>query len=813
MTAVCVPVTCNKDCGGGCPLLAHVEDGRVTRITDNQAGGSYMSGCVRGYEMPRVQYAPDRVHRPLVQTGPRGSRHFKEVEWPVALDLVARRLAEIREQHGNEAILRLGGSGSVRGALHNTAHLTRRFLGLFGGFVETTSSYSIAAAQFATPFVLGTMMAGIDPATLQYSNLIILWGANISDTRLGCDLGARIWEAKDRGIEVVVIDPRRTATVRHLGTQWLQILPGTDTALMMALLHVLIEEGLVDRGFVARTSIGFDDMEMYVMGEAGEAPKTPAWAEAICGVPAGQITRLARMLGQARPAALIPGFSIQRTIGGEEAVRMAITLQVATGNLGRLGGSSGALATGYLPTPRVGRIQVPPNPVQASVPVLLWPDAVLEGKRGGYDSDIKAIYNVGGNFLVQGCDLHKSIRAFEGVQFAVAHDYALTPTAQYCDVVLPTTTFLERNDIVFPQNGNYVLYSNQAVAPMPEAQNDYAIYCELAGRLGFLDAFAEGRNEKEWLQHFLDGSEIPDVEAFRETGIYFGQDQERVAFSAFATDPGGHPLNTPSGRIEISSAAYADTGYPPIPTCRILPTEKRYPLRLITPHPRYRTHSQCDNIAWFKERERQVLWIHPQDAAARGIENGQVVTVRSPEGKMRIEALVTEDIMAGVVGLLEGVWPVFDADGTEIAGAANVLTSTQPTMPSQGTRTHSVLVEVDGRKTDLPRKEVDEHRWSSITGSVEGPGQDCAHGAQDVADGKDVQALGAQSHHLRRVVKGGHDRLGQRHDGSDTSQLPPSIAAPPTQQRCRLTARGFGAIMGGSESAPEPVHGSIVIRQ
>jgi anaerobic dimethyl sulfoxide reductase subunit A len=680
-----------------------VDDGRVTRITDNPAGGRYMSGCVRGYEMTRALYATDRLQRPLVQTGPRGSDNFKEVDWPAALDLVARRLAEIREEHGSESILRLGGSGSVRGALHNTARLTRRFLGLLGGFTETTSGYSVAAAAFTTPFVLGTMMAGIDPATLQHSNLIILWGANISDTRLGCDLGAHIWEARDRGVEVVVIDPRRTATVRHLGTEWLPVFPGTDTALMLAVLYVVIGEGLVDREFVARTSVGFEELEAYVMGESDQTPKTPAWAEAICGTPTPQITRLARMMGQTRPAALIPGFSIQRTVGGEEAIRMAVALQVATGNLGRLGGSSGALATGYLPRPRAGALEVPPNPVQASVPVALWPDAVLEGKQGGYDSDIRAIYNVGGNFLVQGSDLHKSIRAFEGIEFAVTHDYALTPTARYCDVILPTTTFLERNDMVFPQNGNYLLFSNQAVAPLHNSRNDYDIFCELAGRLGFLETYSEGRDEESWIQHFLAESEIPDVEKFRESGIYFGEDQERVSFAAFAADPDGNPLDTPSGRIEISSTAYAETGFPPIPTCRVLPTEEQYPLRLITPHPRYRTHSQCDNIAWFKERERQTLWIHPQDATARSIENGQVVTIRSPEGRSRIEAQVTEEIMPGVVSLLQGTWPVFDADGTDVAGAANVLTSTKPTLPSQGTRTHSVLVEVEAMEIDSRR--------------------------------------------------------------------------------------------------------------
>jgi anaerobic dimethyl sulfoxide reductase subunit A len=270
----------------------------------------------------------------------------------------------------------------------------------------------------------------------------------------------------------------------------------------------------------------------------------------------------------------------------------------------------------------------------------------------------------------------------------------LTPTAQHCDLVLPATTFLERDDIVFPDGGNYLLFSNQAVPPLPQAKDDYDIFCELADRLGFLSEFGEGKSAEQWLQSFVADSEVPDYEEFKRTGIYWGADQSRVGLSDFVADPVAHPLATPSGRVEISSAAYAETGFSPIPECRVLEPAEGYPLRLVTPHPKLRIHSQYDNIPWFKEREKQALWIHPHDAAERGIENGELVSVTSPEGRMRITARVTEEIMPGVVCLLEGFWPSFEPDGTDTAGSANVLTSTEPTLPSHGTRTHSVLVQV-----------------------------------------------------------------------------------------------------------------------
>ena len=694
-----IPVACNLDCGGGCALLADIEDGRLTRIIDNPAGGPYMVGCVRGYQMSRVLYAPDRLRRPLLRSGPRGSGQFREVEWTEALDHTAEKLQALRDRHGAESILNLSSAGSCRGALHNTLKLSARFFSLFGGCTEWRGSYSSQAVYFVVPYVLGTTRTGVDPATLEHSKLIILWGANVVDCRHGGETYARIREAKQRGVEVVVIDPRRSATVENLATRWIAAGPGTDSALMLAVLYVLFTEGLVDFGYAARYCLGTEVLERYLLGDSDGQAKTPQWAEAACGTPAGQIVELARLYGRTKPTALLPGLSIQRTVGGEEASRLAIVLQAVTGNLGVRGGSSGADVLGRLPGPKMGSIPVPRREGQPWVHVYRWPDAVLEGKRGGYPSDIRAIYIVGGNYLVQGSDVRKNMRAFESVEFAVAHDHFLTPTARYCDVVFPTTTFLERQDIVFA-SGNCVLFSNRAVSPIGGARNDYDIFLALADRLGFGDRFSEGKDEEAWLRAFVSASEVPDYEEFRRSGVYMGRDRCRTAFTDFIADPAAHPLGTPSGRIELVSTAYAaDTGFPALPEYRPLPDHPEYPLQLITPKSRYRVHSQNANIAWFNEREPQALWMYPSDAAARGVVAGQDVLITSPQGAVRIAVRVTEDIMPGVVCLLEGMWPAFAADAAgdapvEIAGSANVLTSTEPTLPSHGSRTHSIFVQV-----------------------------------------------------------------------------------------------------------------------
>ena len=267
-----LPVACNRDCGGGCPLLATVADGRVTRIGDNPAGGAYLKGCVRGYQAWRQQQAPERLTTPLVRTGPRGSGQFREATWPEAIGLVADGLGAVRERHGDGAILALGGSGSCRGALHHTGTLTARFLNLIGGHVEQIDSYSTAVAEFTQPVVLGTQRTGIDPATLQHSGMIVLWGANIADCIMGCEWRARVREAKRRGVPVIVIDPRRTETAKQLGTEWLPVRPGGDSALMLALLHVFIAEGVVDEAFVAAHATGYEALKRRVLGLDGGGP-------------------------------------------------------------------------------------------------------------------------------------------------------------------------------------------------------------------------------------------------------------------------------------------------------------------------------------------------------------------------------------------------------------------------------------------------------------------------------------------------------------------------------------------------------------
>ncbi|MCJ7609939.1 hypothetical protein MUP00_09790 [Candidatus Bathyarchaeota archaeon] len=226
------------------------------------------------------------------------------------------------------------------------------------------------------------------------------------------------------------------------------------------------------------------------------------------------------------------------------------------------------------------------------------------------------------------------------------------------------------------------------------ARDDYDIFCGLAERLGFQHLYSEDRDEEAWLRSLLEASEVENIVEFRNTGIYWGRDQYRVGLSEFVSDPARNPLNTPSGKVQIFSQVYAQIGYSPTPDYRPLQLSDKYPLRMVTPKSRYRIHSQNWNIPWFRGLENHALWIHPSDAAARSIEDGDAVHVYSSDGSMQIKTIVTDEIMSGVVCLPEGAWPEFDIRGVEVAGSVNILTSTVPTRPSMSSRTHTVSVQV-----------------------------------------------------------------------------------------------------------------------
>jgi anaerobic dimethyl sulfoxide reductase subunit A len=371
-----------------------------------------------------------------------------------------------------------------------------------------------------------------------------------------------------------------------------------------------------------------------------------------------------------------------------------------TGNVGIPGGNAG---TSNGATGRCGIQALPTgdNPVGARVSSPLLADLLERGAAGGYPADIRMIYSAAGDLFNQLPNVSRIIKGVERLDFVVVQDHFITPTARYADIVLPATTFWERNDVHTPWAGagHYAIFMRQAIAPVGECRNDLDICAALAERLGI--AGYNDRSEDEWLRE-LTRHAIDDYEAFREKGVArFPAPEDAVAFAREIRDPERHPFSTPSGKIEIYSMSlaadpdpYGLGRIPAIPTWIPEPADPAHPLRLVTPKSRARTHSIHDNQAVLARADRDDLWIHPTDAAARGIADGQRVRVFNRRGRTLIPARVTDRIAPGVVSIKEGAWFALDADGQDTRGCSNLLTDDRSS-PAGATPFNSCSVEVE----------------------------------------------------------------------------------------------------------------------
>lgn len=721
--------------GNGGPLKLIVKDGVLRNIET-------FSPEVRASQRERANrkalYSPARVLYPLKRadfvpggtgsTEGRGKGQFVRITWNEALDIVASELQRIKSTYGNAAIYGAADWASIFPSFHHVYNMLYRFLNLFGGRTEYRTFYSNAAISTAWPYSLGSDFSTNDPQDiLNNSKLILfLWTDPAHTSTHRNDNHNNLWlkQCKEKGIKMIHVNPRFTDSMAAYGDKWIPITPGTDCALMAAMAYVMISENLYDKNFIDTYTIGFDKFKDYVMGVEDGIPKTPEWAEAICGVEANTIKALARDVATIKPAVIWQGWGAQRGAYGEQPVRMAITLAAMTGNIGIPGGclTQGPNNSNSLRNvaKMVGGIPVPPNPVNSFFPIALFPDALLhpgepfKWNRGNYNfPNIKAIYYAGFNQFNQQGNLNKTIEAMKKPEFIVVNEPYLTPTAKFADIVLPAVHQFERND--FLGFYKYLIFMKKAVEPLGEAKSDYDIFTMLAEKLGFKEEFTQGRTEMQWLEYLYSQSDCPlSFADMQQQGYYvFNKPTTTViGFANFRNDPTGKPLDTPSGKIEIYSdrlAALNDPQVPGVPKfvepweSRRSPKASQYPLELITPHPRYRLHSQFDHVSWIQERIKvdgyARLWINPMDAGPRGISKGDVVRVYNDRGETLAKAAVSSTARPGVVILEEGAWynPAEPgvAHTVDRGGNPNVVNHDVGTSQlAQGPTTHTTLVQV-----------------------------------------------------------------------------------------------------------------------
>ena len=630
--------------------------------------------------------------------------------------------------------------------------MVARLMNCIGGYLNHYGDYSTAQIAVALDYTYGGGWAlGNSMADIENTKLIVLFGNNPAETRMsGGGLTYCIEQAKARSnAKLIIIDPRYNDTGAGREDEWIPIRPGTDAALVAAMAYVMITENLIDKPFLDKYCVGFDEVTMpasapknghykaYILGEGADGiAKTPDWAAAITGIPASRIISLAREIATTKPAFIAQGWGPQRRSNGEFISRAIAMLPILTGNVGIHGGNTGARESAYgLPFVRMPTLT---NPVQASIPMFLWTDAIVRGPQMTALTDgirgveklsapIKFIWNYASNCLInqhaQINRTHEILQDESQCEMIVTIDNHLTSTAKYSDILLPDCTASEQMDFAldaYVANMNYVIFADQVIQPSFECRNIYQMLSDLAEKLGVKEQFTEGRTQEEWLRHIYAQSrealpELPSFEEFRAQGIFKKVDPNGcfVAYEDFRRDPEKHPLQTPSGKIEIYSSRLAEIAktwqlaegdvIDPLPIHVQSfehygdPLMEKYPLQLSGFHYKARTHSTYGNVDVLQAANPQEMWINPLDAASRQIKDGDKVRIFNDRGEVRVDAKVTPRIMPGVVGLGEGAWHDADMFGDKIdhAGCINVLTTQRPSPLAKGNPQHSNLVQVE----------------------------------------------------------------------------------------------------------------------
>ena len=699
--------------------------------------------------IPAAVHHRARIDRPSIRRGwleqrkggGRGSEDFVALPWDEALDIAAAEIDRIRKAHGNEAIF--GGSygWSSAGRFHHAQSQVHRFLNCIGGYVASVGSYSTGCAQAIMPHVFG-----VDFITLLYEHqdgwatihdhtetLVMFGGINTKNAQVSMggvtehDCGDWLARFAAKGMRMVNIGPQRSDAPE--GCEWIATRPASDTALMLALAHVLESEGLTDHDFLARRTTGFDRFRPYLMGEADGQPKSPEWAAPICGVAPQTIRDLARRMASTRTLITV-AWSLQRAQHGEQPYWMSAVLAAMLGQIGLPGGGVGY---GYGAIGGVGKSLIGmrgmtfaqgQNPVRRAIPVARIGDMLrnpgqpydYNGRRQPYP-DIRLIYWAGGNPFHHHQDLNALHEAWQKPETIIVHEPWWTATAKRADIVFPATTPYEREDIGRSNLDDYLFHMPQLIPPQGEARDDYDIFAALAERLGAGETYTEGRSSAEWIAALYaeyreraaaQGIDLPDLAGLRARNWLrlpiHADGPNRTLFAPFREDPDAAPLPTPSGRIEIFSDVIEGFGYDDCPGHPVwLPPDEwpgaaheEAPLHLVSPQPGDKLHSQLEcALADIEGARPETLVIHPDDATPRGIASGDLLRVFNARGACRARALVLDGIRPGVVALPTGAWFGDPGGNIDPHGNPNVLTRDIGTSRlGQGSSAHTALVEV-----------------------------------------------------------------------------------------------------------------------
>jgi molybdopterin guanine dinucleotide-containing S/N-oxide reductase-like protein len=698
-----VHAACPHDCPDACGVLINVEDGRATRIQGDPAHPvtrGFLCAKVAKY-LDRV-YSPDRVLYPMRRVQPKGpvagegarpTQAFERISWDDALDEIASRFRAIVSESGSEAILPYSYGGTL-GAL-NGASMDRRFFHRLGAS-QLARNICSEAGEEGLKSVIGDKL-GTEPEQFTHSRYIIAWASNIHGNNV--HLWPFISDARRKGAKLVVIDPYRTRTAA-CADWYLPINPGTDGALALGMMRVIINEGFHDADYVARYTVGFDQLREKVQ----EYP--PERVEKWTGIAAPEIVRLAREYATTRPAVIRLNYGVQRSEGGGMATRAITMLPCITGSWKEIGGglqltTSGAYGLKRTALERADLMEKTLGRPARTVNMVELGQAL----NALHDPPVKALFVYNSNPAAVCPNHNEVIRGLRRPDlFTVVHEQFFTDTTDYADILLPATTFFEHKDLQTAYGHYYLQISDPAIEPLGECRSNVEVFRALADRMGFEDECF-----KESVDQLVDAAlnsgnlrlQGIDRDRLQREGhvrLNFGKQFSASGsqFSAFLPFAEGN-FGTASGKAELYSDELKEQGLDPV-VAFIPPSESRhspqaqaFPLELLARKAdNFLNTSFCNLTAVQNMEEVGLLEMNATDARSRGIADGDAVRVFNRRGDIVLKARVDGAVQAGVVSA-KLYWAKLSSGNRNI----NVLTSEKLTDLGNSATFYSVLVEVE----------------------------------------------------------------------------------------------------------------------
>lgn len=688
MTTSIVRATCPHDCPDTCALLITVQDGVATQVRgDPEHPTTAGVLCTKVSRYAERTYHKDRLLHPMKRVGRKGEGKFECISWDEAIDIIAARLTAIAT-HEPQAILPYSYAGTM-GLVQGESMAARFFHKLGASLLDRTICASAGGIGYR--YTIGARI-GTDVEQFENAKLILIWGGNPIASNL--HFWMRAQEAKRRGAKLIAIDPYRSLTAEKCH-QHIALMPGTDAALALGMMHVLISENLLDEDYIARYTLGFEQLKERVK------EWTPQRTAVICGISMHEVEQLAREYGhvarQGEAAAIRVNYGLQRVHGGGMAVRNIACLPALVGAWRHAAGGIQLSSSDTFPKnnhalQRPDLLSLQPRTINMST----IGDDLLREASPEFGPKIKALIVYNSNPVAVAPESRKVAQGFAREDlFTVVLEHFQTDTADYADILLPATTQLEHVDIHATYGHLYMMANNAAIAPLGEAKPNTEIFRMLAARMGFDDPCFHESDDAIAAQAFHQ-QDVRAVHFDWDSLKRKGWQKLNVPEAPFAQ--GGFP--TPSGKCEFYSESMKADGFDPVPTF-IPPHEsagsnpelaKKYPLAMISPPARNFLNSTFVNVESLRDTEGEPhLDMHPADAAARGIKNDDQVRIFNDRGSFIAKARVTDKARQGLVVGLSIWWKKFSADGKNV----NEVTSQRLADMGNAPTFYDVLVQVE----------------------------------------------------------------------------------------------------------------------